>query len=355
MKHWFPEVDILKATAILLIVFGHIDNNVSSYDLVGSLGYYNGTIGLSIFFFISGFLLSQTDSVITSLRDFKKFYKKKFIRIYPLYWAALGSLVVIFGFLNISPGHVSPYNFSLDNMLLHLSGLQGIFPWNEIQSMWFVGVIVLFYLLYPVIAYVPKNLSGTLVVSSGIFVFLLILHVFFGLIHEGALEYYPLFVSGILINQIVYSSKKITDGRYLKNFLSGNLCLAGIMFLVLALRKFHQFNLQVLPGIIIHMVLTGAMIVSCSIFLIVTRLFVKIQGKIMAGISLIAFATYAIYLFHHQVLAVFALVTGSVIRNITLQDMIILTCGFALSVVCGILIQKTEQYLFMKYLSAHAR
>jgi len=349
MKQWFPEVDVLKATAILLIVFGHIDNNVSRYDVVGSLGYYNGTIGLSIFFFISGFLLSQTDSVITSLRDFKKFYKKKFIRIYPLYWAALGSLVVIFGLLSISPGHVSPYNFSPDNMLLHLSGLQGIFPWNEIQSMWFVGVIVLFYLVYPVIAYFPKNLFGTLVVSSGIFIFMVVLHSFFGLIHEGALEYYPLFVSGILINQVVYSSKKIADERYLKKFLFWSLCLAGIMFLFLALRKFHQFNLQFLPGIIIHILLTGAMIVSCSIFLIAIRMFVKIPGKIMTGISLIAFATYAIYLFHHQVLAVFALVADSVIRNTTLQDMVILTCGFALSVVCGILIQKAEQNLYMRY------
>ncbi len=355
MKQWFPEVDILKATAILLIVFGHIDNNVSSYDLVGSLGYYNGTIGLSIFFFISGFLLSQTDSVITSLQDFKKFYKKKFIRIYPLYWAALGSLIVIFGLLHISPGHVIPYNFSLDNVLIHLSGLQGIFPWNEIQSMWFVGVIVLFYVLYPFIAYFPKNLFGTLVVSSGIFMFLEVLHSFFGLIHTGALEYYPLFISGIFINKIVYSSKKISDEGYLKKFLFWSLCLAVLSFLFLALRKFHQFNLQFLPGTVFHMVLTGAMIVSCIIFLIGIHVFVKIRGKIMTVISLIAFGTYAIYVFHHQFLAVFALITVSVIRNITIQDMVILTGGFAGAVICGILIQKAEHYLFTKCTSAHKR
>jgi len=355
MKEWFPEVDILKATAILLIVFGHIDNNVSSYELVGSLGYFNGTIGLSIFFFISGFLLYQTDSVIHSLQDFKKFYIKKFIRIYPLYWFALGTLVVIFGFLRINPGHVSPYDFNLGNVLLHVFGLQGIFPYGEIQSMWFVGVIVLFFLLYPIIAYSSKNLFQIFVVASGIFIVLIILHVFFGLIETNALKYYPLFIAGIFINRIVYSSQKTADETFLKNVLLLNLILLSGMVLVLLVRAFHQLNFGLLPGILFSILLYGAMIPSCILFLIFTRLYVKIRGKIMTVISLIAFATYAIYLFHQQFLAVFAQLTEMIIRNILLQDVIILTIGFAGAILCGILIQKTEQYFFMKYKSAHER
>ena len=117
MKVWFPEVDILKASAILLIVFGHIDNNVSNYDLIRLLGTYNGIIGLSIFFFLSGFLLSQTDSVINSMKGITTFYMKKFIRIFPCYWVALLSLIIIFGLLQINPGHVDPYNFSPGNLL----------------------------------------------------------------------------------------------------------------------------------------------------------------------------------------------------------------------------------------------
>jgi peptidoglycan/LPS O-acetylase OafA/YrhL len=355
VKLWFPEVDVLKATAILLIVFGHIDNNVSFYDLIGFLGYYNGVIGLSIFFFVSGFLLSQTDPVVSSLQDFKKFYRKKFIRIYPLYWVALASLVIIFGLLQISPGHVVPYNFSLDTMLLHFSGLQGIFPWNEIQSMWFVGVIILFYLLYPIIACVPKNLVETFVVSSGILILLIILHVSFGLIHAGALDYYPLFVSGIFINKIAYSSKKGSDENFRKKVLFSNLILLAVLFLLLALRLFHLLNAQFLPGILIHILLIGAMIPSCIIFLLFIRLFVKIRGNIMTALSLVAFGTYAIYLFHHQFLAVFALMTDLVIRDVLLQDIVILTFGFAGAVLCGILIQETEQKIFMKYKSAHER
>lgn len=353
MKLWFPEVDILKAIAILGIVFGHIDNYVFCHDVLQSGSPWDGMIVLSIFFFISGFLLSQTDSIINSLQDLKKFYWKKFIRIYPLYWVAIVSLVIIFGLLQVSPGHVSPYDFSLDNLLLHFFGLQGVFPWYEIQSMWFVGVIILFFLVYPIIVYTSKNLSGIFVVSSLIFIFMTILHVYTGLIHIGALEYYPLFISGIFINKIVYSPKRIPDENFLKNILYSNLILIFVIFLVLALRKFNQFNLQFLPAPGVKILSFVAMIFLCIILLIAVRLFVKIRGKIMTGISLIAFATYAIYLFHHQFLAVFTLITDSVIRNITFQDMVILTWGFAGAVICGILIQKTEQYLFTKYASAH--
>ena len=149
-----------------------MDNYVSCYELIRLLGKYSGNNWFKYLFFISGFLLSQTDSVISSLKDIKKFYLKKFIRIYPLYWVALASLIIIFGLLQINPGHVNPYNFSLDNVLLHFFGLQGIFPYTSIQSMWFVGVIVLFYLLYPIIVYFSKNLFETFVVSFIYFYFI---------------------------------------------------------------------------------------------------------------------------------------------------------------------------------------
>jgi peptidoglycan/LPS O-acetylase OafA/YrhL len=345
MKLWFPEIDILKATAILLIVFSHLDNYVSCYELIRLVDGYAALIGLSIFFFVSGFLLSQTDSLIKSIKDIKKFYIKKFIRIYPLYWVALASLIIIFGLWKINPGHVSPYNFSLENLLLHFFGLQGIFPYNDIQSMWFVGVIILFYLLYPIIVYLSKNLFETFVVSLIILIILVILHVFLGLIAEDALTYYPLFISGIFIHQIVYTSRKSIDKNFLKKILFSNIILLSVIFLISEIRKFYQFNLQFLPKIL----LIGIMISLCIICLIFTHLFIKIRGKIMVLISLIAFSTYAIYLFQHQFLAVFTIITDLIIRDLILQDIIILIFGFAGVILCGIIIQKIERQLFIKY------
>jgi len=342
MKLWFPEVDILKTTAILLIVYSHMDNYVSIYALIRLIDWYAAFIGLSIFFFVSGFLLSRTDPVINSIKDIKKFYIKKFIRIYPLYWAALASLVIFFGVLKINQLNEIPYNFDLSNLLIHFFGLQGIFPNNNIESpVWFVGVILIFYFLYPIIVFVSKNSFKTFMVSSLILISLLIFHFFFGLFDINTLTYFPIFISGLYINQIVYSSKKIVDEFLLKRILIINVILLFLIFMIFVFRKFYNTDLQFFHPIL----LICAMISLCIFYLIFAHLFIKIRGKFMMIISSIAFGTYAIYLFQHPFLTVFSLMIIYIFQNVILQDIIILTLGFTGSILCGITIQKVEQYI----------
>ena len=131
-----------------------------------------------------------------------------------------------------------------------------------------------------------KNLFETLAVSSGIFILLVILHFFLGLINVDALVYYPLFISGIFINQIAYSSKKIVDEHFLKKILFSSLILISVIFLVFVFREFHQltfpfFNPQISLFLKPQILLLCAMIPLCTIYLIFTHLFIKIRGKIM--------------------------------------------------------------------------
>jgi peptidoglycan/LPS O-acetylase OafA/YrhL len=342
VKLWFPEVDILKATAILLIVFSHLDNYVSIYAIIRLFDWYAAFIGLSIFFFVSGFLLSQTDPVINSIKDIKKFYIKKFIRIFPIYWVALASLVIFYGVLKINQLNEIPYHFSLNNLLIHFFGLQGILPNNNIESpVWFVGVILIFYFLYPIIVFVSKNSFKTFTVSSIILISLVILHFFFGWIDINTLTYFPIFISGLYINQIVYSSKNNVDEFLLKRILIINVILLFLIFLIFAFRKFYNADLQFFHPIL----LICAMISLCIFYLIFAHLFIKIRGKIMIIISSIAFGTYAIFLFENQFMTIFSLMIIFIFQNVILQDIIILTLGFTGSILCGITIQKVEQYI----------
>lgn len=214
--------------------------------------------------------------------------------------------------------------------------------------MWFVGVIILFYLLYPIIVYLSKNPFETFTVSSIIFIFLVILNFFFGLIEINALTYFPIFISGIFIHQIVYSSKKILNENLLKQIIFLNLILICLIFLILVLRKFYDLTLLFNP-----MLETSAMICLCIMSFIFCHLFLKIRGKIMVVISSIAFATYAIYLFHLQFLAVFSLIIDVIIQNIILQDILILTFGITGAILFGIIIQKIEQYIIRMYKLSH--
>lgn len=346
MKVWFPELDLLKATAIILIVFCHLDNYISCYEIIKIFDGYAALIGLSFFFFTSGFLLSHNDSSINSKNDIKRYYKKKFVRIYPLYWTAVASLLIIFGYLQIDPGNVDPYNFNLNILLIHVLGLQGIFPNSNIQSMWFVGVIIVYYSLYPIIGYLSNTYSETFAISSIILLILALLHHFLGLISINALIYYPVFISGIFINKILYSSERLFDKEFLKHVLVFNLVLICNFFLVLLIIELNNISMVFIIGFMISL---------CIIYLLFIHLYIKLHGKIVTIITSIAFSTYAIYLFQHQFLAIFSMIINSLISDLMFQDVIILTIGFAGTIICGIVIQKIEGEIFSKcnYLINH--
>jgi len=119
-----------------------------------------------------------------------------------LYWIALLSLILVFGIFSVNPGNVAPYNLSFTNLIIHFLGLQGIFSDFSLQSMWFVGVIVLFFLVYPIIMFFSKNSNDILIFSTVFFLLFYITHVFSGLISINFLIYFPVFISGILVNRI---------------------------------------------------------------------------------------------------------------------------------------------------------
>lgn len=84
IQTWYSEVDLLKATALVLIVLCHLDDFIASTDLFGTINGYEALMGLSLFFFVSGVLLSRHDEAIRSVDLLRTFWRKRFIRIYPL-------------------------------------------------------------------------------------------------------------------------------------------------------------------------------------------------------------------------------------------------------------------------------
>ena len=92
MKEHLKGLDTLRAIAALVVVIGHIElikknNNITSFDYAPS-----GHIAVVLFFVLSGFLITfllskELDS--TSTISFKKFYMRRILRIWPLYYLIL--------------------------------------------------------------------------------------------------------------------------------------------------------------------------------------------------------------------------------------------------------------------------
>ncbi|MDB5275833.1 MAG: acyltransferase [Ferruginibacter sp.] len=168
-----PNLDSVRAIAALIVVFSHIELQKQELGLanIRPVVRYFGSIGVTIFFVLSGFLItyllfkehtSKTKINITS------FYFRRILRIWPLYF-----MVLLFGVF-VYPGNVDNAGivfsvFFLPNIAFMLGKLPGL-----IDPIWSLGVEEQFYLFHPHI-FSMKNLKRIFNTLIGIFIFFYIL------------------------------------------------------------------------------------------------------------------------------------------------------------------------------------
>lgn len=141
----------LMGIAILWIVFYHSGIN---FGKIGFLSYfcsfikYTGYLGVDIFFFVSGFGLMA--SWYKKRPSILFFYKRRFLRIMPIYWFFLSIylvLITLFG---------TPIT-NLGTVFIYYTGFSFfISRTNNIH--WFISAILLCYLIFPFFEnYFQKN------------------------------------------------------------------------------------------------------------------------------------------------------------------------------------------------------
>ncbi|CCK81820.1 acyltransferase family protein [Desulfobacula toluolica] len=261
-------IDFLRCLAIFYIVgIHHID------DYAGDI-YHNNVddvityIFLGLFVFISGYLLSLR-TCINNTKDILDFIFKRFLRIYPLY--VLGLLLFFFSKL-----------ISFKSFLLHLPFLNILLD-KSVFTLWFVTMICIFYLFYPLFVYKYSLLksSAVLLVLS---VIICILRKIFGLFDIRLLVYLPVFFMGIIfakhnVKEKYFNNKKIIMGSVM--------LFAMALFLYFSLNRFNKiFLMAFIMSSIPSVLLIGE---YCS----------KIIHKYVY--SAISYASFCMYLFHRLV------------------------------------------------------
>lgn len=157
-----PALEGYRGWAILGIVTLHV---LVGLDLILGKGgaaatLVGGTVGNVVdwFFIISGFALFQ--QVLRNegeLGDARRFYRRRFARIYPAFWLSLIVLLVAMA-IYLPHGYTYP---GLGEIAVQFSGLgwpARIFDGGLLTGfgvngvIWFVSVILLFYVVFPLIA-----------------------------------------------------------------------------------------------------------------------------------------------------------------------------------------------------------
>ncbi len=212
------ELDILKAMAILAIVVAHVLEMVPAFASVSwllTLSVWTGVTGLSIFFFTSGYSLMLKKPTFDRPGDVLIFLRKRFVRIYPLYWVALIVATIV-----IASGQSVKSLFALTDLtalqqLLTVSGLQILFYPKLVPYLgllWFVSVIVIFYLSFPVLIYLADRARlgftrSLFLVALAIFAVLVVVSFITGAVGLSQVYiYYWIFIAGILLGRGVNMS-----------------------------------------------------------------------------------------------------------------------------------------------------
>ncbi|MEO6915745.1 MAG: acyltransferase [Chitinophagaceae bacterium] len=143
-----PNLDSVRALAALIVVFSHIElqKQEAGFDNIRPFVKNFGSIGVTIFFVLSGFLITylllKEHSAKTKI-NIRAFYFRRILRIWPLYF-----VVLLFGIFiypaNIDTAGITLSIFFLPNIAFMLGKLPGL-----IDPIWSLGVEEQFYLFHP--------------------------------------------------------------------------------------------------------------------------------------------------------------------------------------------------------------
>ncbi len=194
-------MDYLRVIAILAVLLSHgygIFGLQSIYPSISPYVGFLGSVGVILFFFISGFLISRItpESPKSLLHSFKDRIK----RIGPLFWTALLLTALLFSF-HIYQGYWIK-NFDLFNVVMNGLFLVNFTPRYDIPPFWFISSLVLFTGIYLLLRYLNKNIFYYAISSMAVY-FLFILLEMGGLM--WALNGFIYYILGTLVGNLYYA------------------------------------------------------------------------------------------------------------------------------------------------------
>jgi peptidoglycan/LPS O-acetylase OafA/YrhL len=236
---YYPGLDGLRGVAALMVVYGHA-GYFGWVPLVAGCA----TIGVLLFFFLSGFLMGHhyMPAARAGVFDTKnlsywaRFLLRRIVRIYPPYLFA-----PILGYLLLRPA--MPPDFSQSKVFGEFSVVEEL--WNiaafrgELGIYWTIKVELFFYLIYPIIigvCSIRRNRAGSLVLILAALVFLH--HFPSGIagaswrlpVNSDWMGFVAIFVAGVLTAETM---RKYPDFLARRPKLSGVLAFASFLGLAL--------------------------------------------------------------------------------------------------------------------------
>ena len=302
-----PEIDGLRAIAVLSVIFYHSTKSVGSFVL-----FPGGFLGVDIFFVISGYLITSiilSEINITQNFSFKNFYQRRARRILPaLLFVILFS--IIFAYILLLPDDFNEYIKSIFYTLFFTSNYFFYFLgelYDAAPSLlkpflhtWSLSVEEQFYLLYPIILYFSfkyfKNFLNKILFSL-IFISVLTMIIYFYSNQSLAFfnfltRFWELLIGAVIAN----NQKKIISYNF--SILKKN--VISFFGIILIIYPILFFNKNISFGYIYTFlsIVGVSLIISFDDKEILTNKI--LANKLLVFLGLIS---YSLYLWHYPIFA----------------------------------------------------
>ncbi len=153
MEKYISGLDGFRAIAILLVFTAHPREQIW-------LGRIHGPIGVTLFFVVSGFLITHLliqEEVARGKVNLKSFYIRRFFRIAPLYFFVLAIYVIVIVFFNFLPERREIFLQNLPLFLSPLPELTWFFHNSEnavpFNGAWSIGIEEKYYFVWPIVGF----------------------------------------------------------------------------------------------------------------------------------------------------------------------------------------------------------
>jgi peptidoglycan/LPS O-acetylase OafA/YrhL len=172
---FYPQLDSLRAIAVILVIVSHWfapNHLLNRYTA-------NGILGVTLFFVLSGFLITgillrSRESIdagrLAPKKAFGVFYARRALRIFPVYYVLL-LIVVIFNFALIG-----------DSFWWHFSYTSNFYFWikeawdGPLSHLWSLSVEEQFYIAWPMLIFFIPNRLFPALFFAGIFIAVVFRH-----------------------------------------------------------------------------------------------------------------------------------------------------------------------------------
>jgi len=167
MKIYFKNLDGLRFIAAFLVILDHAQffKSINHEPLSSYFSLYlahTGEMGVNLFFVLSGFLISfllMSEHKITGTVNLGKFYIRRILRIWPLYFAYGLGIILLSGVFFRAVGMIEPVSFgdTITNIIFLIFfavNIQFITIGHNpgmVEILWSVCVEEQFYLIWPLI------------------------------------------------------------------------------------------------------------------------------------------------------------------------------------------------------------